>query len=48
MSKKPSTLKTSSTPLPKLEVAEEVKVEAPKVAEEPKARPGSFASLISQ
>ena len=42
MSKKSSTTKTSSTPLPKLEVAEEVKVEAPK------ARPGSFASLISQ
>ena len=48
MSKKTSSAKTSFTSSPKLEVKEEVKVETPKVVEEPKARPGSFAALISQ
>ena len=48
MFKKSSTLKTSSSSLPKLEVAEEVKVEASKTEKEPKVRPGSFAALISQ
>ena len=47
MSKKTSAAKTSFTSSPKPEVKEEVKVETPKVEEAPKARPGSFASLIS-
>ena len=44
MSKKTSAVKTSSTPLSK----PEVKSEDTKVEEAPKARPGSFAALISQ
>lgn len=39
--------KTYFASSPKPEVKKEVKVESPKV-ESPKARPGSFAALISQ
>jgi len=47
MTKKTSTAKNSFTPSPKLEVKEKVEVETSKIEEAPKARPGSFASLIS-
>ena len=49
MSKKVSTTTSYSySPSIKPKVENEIKVEEPKKAEEPKVRPGSFAALISQ